>query len=78
MGEERVRCVTQSGRIIARYSKEGADYEFVAVMGAVGDWAAYMGPADWDDEKIYQHGNKCLLSEAAELFPFMNIEYYRR
>ncbi len=30
----------------------------VLCEGAIGDWAAYAGPADWTDERVKDFGNK--------------------
>jgi len=51
----------------------------VAVIGWGHDWAAYMGPNDWDDERIAQWGDKIGSGEAKTLFPELAQSglYYR-
>ena len=40
-------------------------YKIIAVIGYAGDWAAYKGLADWNDDKVANSGDK-LSGEAAE------------
>lgn len=80
---------TKAGTIIARANNVEAQRESfasligcdevsaVAVAGAVGDWAAYMGPRGWSDEKIYSNGTKLFKGEAAEVFPLLSAAHYR-
>ncbi len=41
----------------------------VAVIGGIGDWAAYEGPTDWPDEKIARQGDKLGANQAKAVFP---------
>lgn len=40
----------------------------LAVIGGV-DWAAYIGPADWSDQEIMDHGRKLTFEAAIDLCP---------
>lgn len=40
-------------------------YKVIAVIGYDGDWAAYLGLTEWDDEEVASGGDK-LNQEAAE------------
>ena len=62
-------------RIVA-YGTE-AKIRVVAVKGAAGDWAAYVGLADRHDEWIATRGAKLFADEAAALFPILNPTRYR-
>lgn len=42
--------------------------KIVAVIGSVGDWAAYVGPNNWSDEMVAKSGIKLSESTARELF----------
>lgn len=55
----------------------GMEVDVVASFGAVGDWAAYIGPRGTSDEDIRDNGLKLNRNEAAPLFPYMNAECYR-
>lgn len=78
---------TPSGRIICRVPVESVHIraqmfltipcDAVAVLGGVGDWAAYVGSKVLSDAEIYSCGVKLRAHEAAELFPFMNEGSYR-
>ena len=50
------------------YKLKGGDilgFKIVAVIGHMGDWAAYRGLTDWTDEEVASSGDK-LSREAAE------------
>jgi hypothetical protein len=76
---------TPSGRIIIRVPVTGESLnrllsvpaDAVAVFGAIGDWAAYVGVRQLTDEQIRDNGVKLYANEAAPLFPYLNIESYR-
>lgn len=59
-------------------AEEKTALDAVAVLGSVGDWAAYAGHHTSPDEMIHQHGIKLHADEAAPLFPYLVIERYRR
>ncbi|KKN29046.1 hypothetical protein LCGC14_0848020 [marine sediment metagenome] len=42
--------------------------KIVAVAGFAGDWAAYVGPSDWSDDRIADAGTKISDKAAKELF----------
>lgn len=43
-------------------------YKIIAVIGYAGDWAAYVGPTDWDDEQVADEGSKISRRAAEALF----------
>lgn len=49
----------------------------VAVAGHAGDWAAYMGPTSWPDEKVIEVGQKLTESQVGSLFYIMCARVYR-
>ena len=40
----------------------------VAVAGYANDWAAYIGPSDWSDERVAEMGDKLFPEQAGPLF----------
>ena len=40
----------------------------VAVTGHMNDWAAYIGPSDWTDERVAEQGDKLSPEQAGPLF----------
>ena len=40
----------------------------VAVAGYANDWAAYIGPSDWTDERVAEQGDKLSPEQAGPLF----------
>lgn len=50
----------------------------VAVKGGVDDWAAYVGPEGWIAERVQTHGEKLPVDVAANVFPILKPERYRR
>ncbi len=42
---------------------------YVAVEGAIGDWACYVGQRSDSDQKVRDYGDKISESEARDLFP---------
>ena len=42
--------------------------KIVAVAGYVDDWAAYIGPAHWSDERVATQGDKLSPEQAGPLF----------
>lgn len=80
---------SKAGTIIARtlvpkkivdriYTDLPLEFAAVACMGSVGDWAAYLGLPLQTNAYIYQHGDKIPADIAAELFPMLKKEFYRR
>lgn len=49
----------------------------VAVVGAVGDFTAYMGPADWSDEEVAARGDRVPERVGRELFHVCRLLRYR-
>ncbi len=45
--------------------------KIIAVAGYGGDWAAYIGPSDWSDERVARSGDKLLKKQAEPLFCVM-------
>ena len=52
-----------------RSAKQIGTQLYVAVEGAVGDWACYEGSAKLGVEKVADYGDKTSEKEARELFP---------
>ena len=58
--------------------------KFVAMLGVVDDWAAYVYYRMDDDGDIIpdryvaENGDKILKEHAEKLFPYLNIDSYRR
>ncbi len=53
-----------------------AAIKVVAKVGWGNDWAAYLGPSDWSDEKVADEGDKILEKAARILFPsFAHLRY---
>ncbi len=50
-------------------SGDAMAYKCVAVVGDVGDWAAYYGYTDKTDEQIARNGDKMNQKAAEALFP---------
>jgi hypothetical protein len=57
------------------YNLNGKSYRVVAVEGAIGDWAAYSGPADWSRYEVARRGDKLLDDEARSMFPDITLAY---
>jgi hypothetical protein len=43
-------------------------FKIIAVIGGMGDWAAYAGPTNWSDDKVSKVGDKISKEAAEELF----------
>ena len=56
-----------------------AAVKIVAWTGQAEDWAAYLGPSDWDDQKVAEQGDKIPQAAAELLFPTLKWSgrYYR-
>lgn len=50
----------------------------VAVVGHEGDWAAYRGMANWEDEQVATEGDKINREAAVALFPSIASDRYYR
>ena len=50
----------------------------IAIAGHCGDWAAYLGPTSWPDEKVAEVGQKLTRRQVGELFYIMSGRSYRR
>lgn len=50
----------------------------VAVVGKIGDWAAYWGPPSWSNENVARKGCKLSAEAAVPLFPVLRNLCYRR
>ena len=57
------------GMYVGFGTKNAVVRKIVAVMGAVGDWAAYEGPASWPDARVAFEGDKISREAAEALFP---------
>lgn len=73
--EGRNSCNQNYGRILGEYNNGSLIY--VAVQGAIGDWAAYWGKAELGEDKIRSNGSKMHPAYAFELFPWLNPEKWR-
>jgi len=49
----------------------------IAVAGHCDDWAAYLGPTSWPDEKVAEVGQKLTQRQVGELFYIMCERSYR-
>jgi len=49
----------------------------IAVASYDNDWAAYMGPTDWDDEEVITGGDKLNITAARALFPQFALRAWR-
>ena len=60
--------------------KPGEAYavKIVASVGYGGDWAAYLGESDWDDEQVLNEGDKINRKAAEALFPTIAAQYHWR
>jgi hypothetical protein len=58
-------------------NEERITFKVMAVGGAVGDWAAYIGPDDWEDDKIADYGRKLPKYLATDIFKALDPEKYR-
>lgn len=83
-GPSRNSCNQNHGRIVGVYNDGSILY--VAVIGAIGDWAAYsmslnkFKPDTSSPEVIdyvRRHGNKMYDKHAFELFPWLNPKRWR-
>ncbi len=45
--------------------------KIVAVVGYGNDWAAYIGPSEWTDQRVSEEGDKISEDAAKNLFPAM-------
>ncbi len=52
---------------------DGFAAKIVAVAGGAGDWALYIGPSDWPDQKVKDHGNRLGRGEV----PFAHVMQLR-
>lgn len=50
---------------------------YVAVEGAIGDWACYVGQRSDSDEKVKAYGDKISEADARELFPEFKLFKWR-
>lgn len=59
--------------------RTAAAIKIVAWAGGGGDWAAYLGPSDWSDQKVAEEGDKITRAAAESLFPAFKWSgrYYR-
>lgn len=53
-------------------------HKLVAVIGHIGDFAVYEGPAEWGTDYIATNGDKIGEDEARERFPELKDYNYRR
>ena len=71
----RYRFLNLLGRRELRYGTlalrpgDAVAHKIVAVVGQVGDWAAYVGPTDWTDEQVADRGDKLSRATAEAFFP---------
>jgi len=57
-------------------SNEIDGLKFVAVEGAVKDWALYYGPSHWPDEQVQSSGKKVPSEIARLLVSYHILSYY--
>lgn len=69
-------CSTE-GRYLHTHLKYTEGIQFVAIEGAVQDWACYYGTAHQYPEEIAHNGAKLGASEARLLFPNLQSMKYR-
>lgn len=76
--------MSQEYKIIADkwWAANGAHVGVVAVEGAIGDWAAYIGIGAGESHQLEAHdiaarGGKLLKKHACLLFPYLNAKRYR-
>lgn len=70
--------ISFSSDLVASYGDQGSGYvKWVAVRGIVEDWAIYVGPAYWDDDKVKNSGNKIYRQATIEDLVLAEKEAYR-
>ena len=53
-------------------------FKIIAVVGFANDWAAYIGPTTWSDERVAREGNKADREAAERLFPTLAANLHWR
>lgn len=74
----RYRWMDPAGDCVPRAPDDALAVKIVAVVGGIGDWAAYWGPSHWSDERVASEGHKLPARQAEPLFPSFAGRRYRQ